>query len=317
LRETALALARAQGDTYHEAQQVLRAGQLADTAGDLLRAAVHYEEALAFLRRAGDDPMAAGMATAVLASLGYNALGGGDFDRAESWFAEAIAESRRLGNLWVEEDVLLGLGHVARHHGDLARAAARYREGLTLSGRLGSLLRVADGFRGLADVIGALGQPERATRLLAASEALPQSTGMSLEPFQRAEVERMSAALRAGLGDDAFVAAWTAGRALSLEQAVAEALAPDPDPATAPSEARRTLAPAPVAASTPGGPFALTRREREVLRLLCERLTDPEIADRLCVSPRTASNHVASVLAKLGAANRREAAALAARRDLA
>ena len=60
----------------------------------------------------------------------------------------------------------------------------------------------------------------------------------------------------------------------------------------------------------------LTRRERDVLRLLCQRLTDPEIAEALFFSPRTASNHVANILAKLGVPNRREAAALAARHGL-
>ena len=57
----------------------------------------------------------------------------------------------------------------------------------------------------------------------------------------------------------------------------------------------------------------LTRREREVLRLLTLRLTDPEIADHLAIGTRTVESHVARILRKLGAANRREAVRIAAR----
>ena len=57
----------------------------------------------------------------------------------------------------------------------------------------------------------------------------------------------------------------------------------------------------------------LSRREREILALLCLRLTDLEIADRLFVSRRTVTTHVSNILAKLDVANRREAAALAGR----
>jgi DNA-binding NarL/FixJ family response regulator len=60
----------------------------------------------------------------------------------------------------------------------------------------------------------------------------------------------------------------------------------------------------------------LTRREREILALLAQRFTDPEIAEQLYISRKTASNHVANILSKLGATNRREAAATAARHAL-
>jgi DNA-binding NarL/FixJ family response regulator len=60
----------------------------------------------------------------------------------------------------------------------------------------------------------------------------------------------------------------------------------------------------------------LTFREQEVLVLLCQRLTDAEIAQRLYLSTRTASRHVGNILGKLGAANRRDAAAIAARHHL-
>ena len=56
---------------------------------------------------------------------------------------------------------------------------------------------------------------------------------------------------------------------------------------------------------------ALTRREREVFSLLTLRLSDSEIAGHLAISTRTVESHVASILSKLGAANRQEAIVLA------
>ena len=60
----------------------------------------------------------------------------------------------------------------------------------------------------------------------------------------------------------------------------------------------------------------LTEREREVLRLLAEGATSPQIADRMHISRHTVRTHVGSLLGKLGVHSRLEAAAFAARNGL-
>ena len=60
----------------------------------------------------------------------------------------------------------------------------------------------------------------------------------------------------------------------------------------------------------------LSKREREVLRLLATGKTDREIAEVLFISPRTVGNHVKNILSKTGCSNRTEAAVYATQRDL-
>ncbi len=71
------------------------------------------------------------------------------------------------------------------------------------------------------------------------------------------------------------------------------------------------------AATQPPPPGAdLTPREREVLAVMVEGLSNPQIALRLCVTEATAKAHVSSIIAKLGVSSRTEAVALALKHHL-
>jgi DNA-binding NarL/FixJ family response regulator len=112
---------------------------------------------------------------------------------------------------------------------------------------------------------------------------------------------------RAVLGDTAYDAAWHDGHALALEKAIERAF---PLPRTDPGATVSLLA-----ASQPE-PGTLSPREREVLTLLASGQSNQQIADALFVSRRTVTNHVSSILAKLGVPTRAAAAAHAVRQGL-
>ena len=79
-------------------------------------------------------------------------------------------------------------------------------------------------------------------------------------------------------------------------------------------EATQALIQAKTSPSKPG--HDLSPREREVLALVVEGLSNDEIADRLMISANTVRKHVSACIAKLGAANRAQAAAEAVRHEL-
>ena len=75
------------------------------------------------------------------------------------------------------------------------------------------------------------------------------------------------------------------------------------------------MKPAPTAGSGSVGKN-LTKREREILALVAEGLSNREIADRLVLSPETVKSHVAAILEKLNVSDRTQAAIYAVRNGL-
>ncbi len=197
-----------------------------------------------------------------LCALGAAAVNRGDPAAARVLLAEAVTLARDLSDSMLVVFALFWLGTAEHAHGDLAAARRALSEGLSLTNRdenragfSYSLLRLgevtassghhdearrcyqdsllameesADRY-GIAHVLAALGRtavsvgdPERGARLLGAVEAQCELIGGQL--LARVGDERSAAAAaRDALGEAAFAAAWSEGRRLSLEQAVAYA----------------------------------------------------------------------------------------------
>src|SRR5262249_61476665 len=84
--------------------------------------------------------------------------------------------------------------------------------------------RAVENLEVLAGILTAQGDSERAARLLTAAETIRHALGAPVPPIDRAEYDLWRAASRAALGTEQFLAAWMAGRAMTLEEAVALAL---------------------------------------------------------------------------------------------
>ncbi len=130
-----------------------------------------------------------------------------------------------MGARWGIALSLLNLGITARLQGEYARAVAHYAECLPLFQQVGDTRGAGGCLEELGGVAAALGHLARAARLFGAAEAVRDALGAPQGPVDRQDHDRTVAGVRAALGADALATAWVAGRALPLEQAVAEALA--------------------------------------------------------------------------------------------
>jgi non-specific serine/threonine protein kinase len=181
------------------------------------RAAI--EEALGIARRTGDDALIA----RTLNNLGEIARREGDAARAFALYEESLAIARDLGHQARIAASLHNLAHLALRRGDAPLAAASFAESLAVARTLNDQRVIAHCLAGLAGVAAAGGQPEHAARLFGVSEALLDAICSTLDPADRREHERNVAIARGGIDEPTFTAAWAAGRALPLAQALDEA----------------------------------------------------------------------------------------------
>jgi hypothetical protein len=144
---------------------------------------------------------------------------------------ESLAQFRDLDYTIGVGVTLIALARVAHTQGDSARAAQHFAQALALLRETPVSEVHHTAIEGLAGVAAAQGQPERAARLFGAAEALREAAGEPLPPAYRAAYERDVAAARTQLDEATFAAARAAGRAMTLEQAIAYALNEDDESA--------------------------------------------------------------------------------------
>ena len=120
---------------------------------------------------------------------------------------------------------LIGAAFTFRLQGELARAITLFQEALGPLQELGDRWMLARSLEGLAAVHSLQSEHRRAARIYGAAEALRETIGAPVNISLRPDYDyRVADACRA-LGATVFEAAWAEGRAMSLDQAVAYALA--------------------------------------------------------------------------------------------
>jgi ATP/maltotriose-dependent transcriptional regulator MalT len=157
----------------------------------------------------------------------------------------------------------------------------------------------------LAAILQGQGQPAWAARVLGLAEAIfltPEQRADAAAYEQYLQIDRTREAVRVQLGDEAFAREMAAGRELKFDDLLA---IPHPPESTSFGEA--------AFAATSAG---LTARESEVLSLLAEELSNPQIAERLVVSRRTVDAHLRSIYDKLDVKSRDAAVRVARERGI-
>jgi predicted ATPase/DNA-binding XRE family transcriptional regulator len=217
LFEEALALRRTVGDDYQLSICLSNLALPLTHMGSTGRAAASMEESLAIRRRLGDVH---GITTCLL-NLADLARVTGELERASSLLLECLDLCRQTQDQAVVIVALNTLGQLAWAQGDAAAAGAHYRESLDLSIRTTDPRSTARCLEGLAAVASMREDKRGAAILYGAAEALRERISSPLLPNYRAEQDRLLTQVREALGEVAYSAAWSLGRSLPPEQALA------------------------------------------------------------------------------------------------
>jgi non-specific serine/threonine protein kinase len=244
--------------TLGRARALLAAARLDWGQLELVAADALLDEALVILRPRGDQ---VGSAEA-LGLKALVAVERGDYAAARGWAEESVTAEQAAGlpTYWYSRETLLQLsyyladyprarayleslitlvttrdvpfastyldwlGHVATASGDFVTARARLVEGMRLRLSIDRKIGVAYTLNAFAGLAAAQGQLMRAVHLSGAASKLCEISGMPSNRAVEGTMRDRLPFIRAALGDTAYDAAWIEGHAMTLQQAVTDAL---------------------------------------------------------------------------------------------
>jgi predicted ATPase/DNA-binding CsgD family transcriptional regulator len=284
--------ASAGADPVPAAHAASQAGTAELFRGDVDAAVVHFRAAIAALDAAGETAGAQHTRFQLAIALSHRR----EHDEAAATARHAIAVSEARGEHLSRSYALWALAFDTWVRGDAGAARKLVLTALTLQRGFRDSVGAALMIETLAWIAGSGGETVRSARLLGTASSIWRSIGTRIEVFGAqlaAHHAQCSARAAHALRGPGFRAAFDEGVQPTVEEAIRYAIE-QPAAVTEP-------APAPSA--------GLTRREREVAGLVAEGLTNPAIAERLVLSPRTVEGHVQHLLDKLGFTSRSQIAA--------
>jgi non-specific serine/threonine protein kinase len=219
--QRSLELFEEMGDRAGAAFSLHGLGFAANGLGDHALAGSLFEKSLRIAREI-EDPWL------VAFTLHFTAIGTsfrGEHDLARSQFEEGINLIKQgIGSAQGKAYSLFHLGRIARLQGDYATAQSQHAEGIRMFWQMGDRRGLGYSLSGFACLALAEEQIERAAGLFGAADSIREELGSLLEAILQAEYEHAKTLTRELLGEEDFLAAWSSGYAMSMEEAVRHAL---------------------------------------------------------------------------------------------
>ncbi|HEX5166938.1 MAG TPA: TIR domain-containing protein [Thermomicrobiales bacterium] len=255
-------IARERNDEFLLAMASVNPGVHASLAGKFAEAASIYREALTHARRSGDPwaiSLILGNLISAVLELDGQADIGADLDElitlntalghtyhlilsfglrgtvalregrpqdALADIQEARVLARRFGNAYTEAAELNDIGRIYLLLDRVDEARETYRDSLSLGREYSMPATCPAALEGIARILHISGRPASAIRIVAAADAIRATHGPVLAGTDREAIEQLLPALRSALGDSVYAAEWVAGAAMTMDEAIAYALAP-------------------------------------------------------------------------------------------